>query len=253
MRPRFRMHVALIVMAFSTILPARPGFAQEPAPRPDSQIQALITHQLNEKHISKVQVAVSGGVVTLDGMVQSAWEKEEAIDIAHKTHDVQKVVSTLRVARAESDKTIADKIAAQVLRYVFYTVFDNIGLSVENGVVTLTGQVTAPFKANEIANLASRVQGVQAVKNQIEVLPTSPFDDQLRQSIASQIYRDPTFFNYSIQPNPPIHVIVNGGKVTLTGVVNSQIEKQKAEIIARNTFGVFSVDNQIRVERGPSD
>ncbi len=244
-----RYRFVLTVTLLATALFGLPALAQQPAPLPDSQIQALITHQLNDKHIH-VRASVSDGVVSLDGMVQSLWEKEEAMDLSRKTHDVQKVLSTITIARAESDKAIADKVVDQVRRYVFYTVFDDIEMTVLNGVVTMTGQVTMPMKASEIANLVSRVQGVQAIDNKIEVLSTSPFDDQLRMSVASQIYRDPLFWNYSMQANPPIHVIVDKGNVTLTGVVNTELEKTKAEMIARNTFGVFAVTNKLRVERG---
>ncbi len=249
MRPRFTTRCFIATLALLATPLALPAFAQEPPPLPDSQIQALIAHQLNDKHIG-ARASVSNGVVSLDGIVQSLWQKEEAIDISRKTHDVKKVVSSITIARAESDKAVADKIVDQVRHYVFYTVFDNIELTVQNGVVTLNGQVTMPLKSSEVANLASRVQGVQAIKNDITVLPTSPFDDQLRMTVASQIYRDQMFWNYSMQYDPPIHVIVENGKVTLVGVVDSMVEKQHAEVIARNTFGVFSVDNQLRVGSG---
>ncbi len=249
MRPRPHTLAVLVVALSLAAACAVPVLAQQPAPLPDSQIQALISHQLNDKKIA-VRASVSGGVVTLDGMVRSLWEKEEAIDIARKAHDVQKVISNVTIARAESDKAIADKITDQVQRYVFYTVFDNIEMNVLNGVVTMMGQVTMPSKSSDMANLVSRVQGVQRVDNKIEVLPASPIDDHLRMAVASQIYRDPMFWNYSMQVNPPIHVIVDNGKVTLVGVVNTELEKQKAEMIARTTFGVFSVTNQLRVERG---
>jgi osmotically-inducible protein OsmY len=250
MRTRFRSIAIVLLFGLVAVLAARPGVAKERTPLQDDQIRGFITHQLGDKHIAGVHVSVAGGVVTLDGMVQSAWQKTEAIDIARKARDVHRVVSTLTIARAESDRAIADKIADQVRRYVFYTVFDDIGVSVENGVVTVTGAVTDPFKATEIANLASRVQGVQEVKNQVATLPVSPMDEQLRRSIASRIYRDPMFWNYAIQVNPPVHVIVENGKVTLTGVVNSEIERRQAEMIARTTFGVFAVNDQLRVERG---
>jgi osmotically-inducible protein OsmY len=105
-----------------------------------------------------------------------------------------------------------------------------------------------PYKASEIGDLVSRVPGVREVDNRISTLPVSTFDDQLRVTIASQIYRDPLFSNYAIQVNPPIHIVVENGHVTLTGVVNSEVERRKAEMVARTTFGVFSVDNQLRLE-----
>jgi osmotically-inducible protein OsmY len=152
-------------------------------------------------------------------------------------------------ARASaSDQLIADRIGEQINRYVFYTVFDDVQGRVDNGLVTLTGKVTAPYKAKEIAALAKRVSGVREVDNKIETLPVSTFDDQLRVAIATSIYRDAMFWNYAIQVNPPIHVIVDRGHVTLTGVVNSEVERRVAEMKARETFGSFSVANKLMLD-----
>ena len=110
------------------------------------------------------------------------------------------------------------------------------------------GALAAAFAAT----LASRVAGVQGVADKIDVLPVSGFDDSLRYTIAVRIYNDPLFWNYAIQVDPPIHVIVRHGRVTLTGVVLSDVERRKAEVIARSVFGVLSVENQLRQERGES-
>jgi hyperosmotically inducible protein len=115
--------------------------------------------------------------------------------------------------------------------------------------VTLTGKVTLPYKASEIGDLVARVPSVREVDNKTSTLPLSTFDDQLRATVATRIYRDPLFWNYAMQVNPPIHVVVDDGHLTLTGVVNSEVERRKAETIARSAFGVFSVDNQLRLER----
>lgn len=146
------------------------------------------------------------------------------------------------------DRALAEQIAKNVRRYVFYTIYDDVDIAVKNGVVTLTGRVTMPYKAEEIENLAARVDGVRSVNNQVLTLPVGSFDDQLRASIASRIYRDPLFWNYAIQVHPPIHIIVEHGRVTLTGVVSSVVEKMKAETIARGTFGVLGVENRLRIE-----
>jgi hyperosmotically inducible protein len=200
-----------------------------------------------------VRVSVQQGVVTLDGSVPSAWAMSEAIDEANDVDDVQSVVNRLTVRTGESDQRVAEAIARDIRNYVFYSIYDDVNVRVNNGVVTLTGRVTMPYKAAEMAELASRVGGVREVRNEIDTLPVSTFDDQLRYAIASQIYRDSMFWKYAIQPNPPIHIVVENGRVTLTGVVNSEIEKRQAGIIARSTFGTLGVDNQLRVEgRSPS-
>jgi osmotically-inducible protein OsmY len=159
------------------------------------------------------------------------------------------LVPDLTVTRSESDAMLANEIAKRIRQYVFYTIYDDVEGSVHDGVVTLTGRVTMPYKASDLGDLVARVPGVREVDNKIATLPVSTFDDQLRVSIARQIYRDPMFWNYAIQVNPPIHVVVENGHVTLTGVVNSEVERRKAETVARTTFGVFSVDNQLRLDR----
>ena len=88
---------------------------------------------------------------------------------------------------------------------------------------------------------------MQSVENQIEVLPLSPNDDRIRQSVYRAIYYHPTFTRLSFQAVPPIHIIVNNGDVTLTGVVNSKMEKDIANIQANGVSGVFSVTNNLMV------
>lgn len=217
----------------------------------DVQVKTNVERTLSELELAPAQVKVSvhDGVVTLAGTVPSLWMKEEVINRARKADDVKSVVADLAIIRGENDRILANEIAKRVRQYVFYTVYDDIEATVRDGVVTLTGKVTMPHKASEIANLVSRVHGIREIDNKISTLPVSTFDDQLRLSIASQIYRDPLFWNYAIQVSPPIHIVVENGRVTLSGVVNSEVERRKAESIARTTFGVFSVDNKLRLDR----
>jgi hyperosmotically inducible protein len=222
--------------------------AQERTPLPDRQIQNLIEHRLLEKKISAVTVSVADGVVTLAGAVPSLWAKNEAVEQARTADDVRSIVSDLTIVRAESDTTIGEQVAERIRRYEFFTIFDDANLAVNQGVVILTGRVTMPYKADEIGLLASRVTGVQEVRNEITALPLSDFDDQLRHAIAREMYRDPLFWKYANQANPPIHIIVENGRVTLSGGVRSEVELRRAGSIARNTGGAFSVDNQLRTE-----
>ena len=149
---------------------------------------------------------------------------------------------------AQSDDAIGQRIAKEILRYSRYTIFDDVNVSVDRGVATLSGRVTMPYKAKDMTRLASRVKGVLEVNNDLDVLPVSIYDDRLRQAIARQIYRDPVFERYAIHVNPPIHIIVERGNVTLTGAVNSTLERQKAEMIVRSTSGVFGVENRLRID-----
>jgi len=225
------------------------GAASARAGLSDSEIQTLVEVSLRDKKIAGVRIAVKDGVMTLAGMVPSAWARARAMELALKPEDVRSlVVDDLKVARGESDGRVGEEVAEKIRRYVLYSIFDDVSLSVQDGVVTLTGRVTQGFKVKDIEDVASRVVGVQEVRNELEVLPVSIADDQLRNSIASQIYRDPMFQSYAFQVNPPLHIVVENSRVTLTGVVASQVERIKAEMIARTTFGVLGVENRLRVE-----
>ena len=138
-------------------------------------------------------------------------------------------------------------VSGQVTRYSNFTVFDNVAAAVENGTVTLTGQVTMPYKKDDIARRVAKVDGVAQVENKIEVLPVSFFDDELRFRIARAIYKNPAFWHYAAMANPPIHIVVENGHVTLTGVVNSNVERALARSLATG-FGSFSVTNDLKTD-----
>ena len=214
----------------------------------DEAVARAVTERLMSHDVSGVSVAVESHIVTLRGTVPTLWMKNRAREQALKVPDVVTVVSEVMVARGESDEVIAGLVATRLRRYVFLTIFDDADVEVDHGVVTLTGRVTMPYKAEAFADLAARVPGVQEVRNKVKTLPVSTFDDQLRYAVARGIYGDELFARYAIQANPPVHIIVEHGNVTLTGVVFSEVERRKAEVIARSTFAVMSVTNKLRVE-----
>ena len=111
--------------------------------------------------------------------------------------------------------------------------------------MTLTGYVTHEYKAGKMVELVSRVEGVREIQNQIDVLPASSFDDQLRASLARHIYGDVLTPHTRIAA--PVHIIVDNLRVTLAGTVFSEVEKRQAEHIARQTVGVLSVQNNLEV------
>jgi len=242
-RTRFAVALAAVV-TLALAVPAWAGAAR----LSDQQIKARIEQRLADRNITGLAVTVQDGKVALSGTVPSAWAKDEAFSIATHTNDVMSVASDVEVARGESDTIIASEVARRVRHYVLFTVFDDASVQVKDGVVTLRGYVTMPYKSQEMAKMASHVMGVQEVKNEMQTLPASGSDDQLRYAIASQIYNDPMFSDYAIQSTPPIHIVVSHGHVILTGVVRSEIERRKAEIITRDTFGVLSVKNDLRLE-----
>jgi osmotically-inducible protein OsmY len=170
------------------------------------------------------------------------------VPVAYAGPNVDDARATMSTIYPETDKAIAPEVAKQIRRYPLYSIFDEVQATVHDGVVVLTGKVTMPYKASEIQKRVARVSGVREVDNKIQTLPVSMFDDGLRATIARQIYRDPLFWNYAIQVNPPIHVIVEHGRVTLSGVVGSEVDRRKAEMIARTTPNVFSVENKLRLD-----
>jgi len=194
-------------------------------------------------------VMVENGTVTLSGEVRSVWEKNEAIRLARQVEGVHMLVSDLTIARAESDKKISDDLTKGVLHYARYGIFDDLSSVVRDGVVRLEGLVTAPAKATDIEDIASRIQGVQAVQNEIQTTPVSQSDDALRNRLALQIYQNPDLATYAGQANPPIHIIVVNGRVTLKGFAPSALVKQQVEFIVRGTSGVFKFDSQLQLAR----
>jgi hyperosmotically inducible protein len=155
--------------------------------------------------------------------------------------------------RVYSDSEIAAKVAHEIRMYPRYTIWDNVNLQVRDGNVELLGQVSQPFKKKDMERLAQSVQGVTGVTNQLEVLPASFFDDELRIRVARAIYSDPALSRYAIQAVPPIHVIVDRGHVSLEGVVNSELEKTVAGMRASTAgLSLGAVTNNLRVENRSS-
>jgi hyperosmotically inducible protein len=139
-------------------------------------------------------------------------------------------------------------IQRQVLEYPHYTVFDSVSARIDGeGIVTLTGKVTMPYKRDDIERRIRSIAGIQQVHNLIDVLPASRSDDELRVGIARAIYGNQTFRPYAARANPPIHVIVERGRVTLEGVVMDESERLLALSIARS-FGSFAVTDSLVTE-----
>ena len=150
------------------------------------------------------------------------------------------------------DFQIAKDIAKAVQRYTQFTIFDDVSANVKTGAVTLTGKVTMPYKRDDIEKRIAKLDGVRSVDDQISVLPVSRFDDELRYRIARSIYNNSNFWNYAIMPNPPIHIVVENGQVTLTGVVQSNVDRMLARSLATQ-FGALSVTNALKTDAEVGD
>jgi osmotically-inducible protein OsmY len=152
------------------------------------------------------------------------------------------------LAQDRRDVRLAEDVGRSMTGYVRLTIFDDINATVENGMVVLTGKVTMPYKKDDLEKRIAKIDGVRSVKNDIGVLPVSQFDDELRYRVSRAIYGNPSFWNYAAMANPPIHVIVEGGHVTLAGVVNSNVERMLARSLATG-LGELSVTNALRLTR----
>ncbi|MBS1807031.1 MAG: BON domain-containing protein [Acidobacteria bacterium] len=145
-------------------------------------------------------------------------------------------------------KTV-QKIRKELVTLPFLSVFDNFSYSYHDGVVTLQGQVTRPTLKSDAERVVARIAGVEQVVNNIEVLPLSSFDDRIRIATYRAIYRQPGLDRLALMANPPVRIIVKNGNVTLEGIVLNQGDKTRAFIAANGVSNVFSVTNNLRVEK----
>lgn len=145
-----------------------------------------------------------------------------------------------------TDGVLGERVADAVRNYSKFSIFDDVTIHVENRDVVLTGRVTIPLKRKEIEERVARIDGIRTLTNEIGVLPVSQTDDRLRRVIASAIYNHPNFWRYAQRTFPPIHIIVEHQRVTLTGVVENQGDKILAFSLAQVT-GVLSVENRLQV------
>jgi hyperosmotically inducible protein len=151
--------------------------------------------------------------------------------------------------RPEEGARIEREVRHELLMLPYYGVFDDLKYRVDGGTVTLLGYVTRPTLKDDAERAVKRIEGVEQVRNEIEVLPVSPEDDRIRVAEYRAIYGDPALNRYALQAVPPIHIIVKNGNVTLEGVVANEMDRNLAEIRAKSAPGVFSVTNHLRVEK----
>jgi hyperosmotically inducible protein len=142
---------------------------------------------------------------------------------------------------------LVKEVRHQLLLLPYYSVFDSLLYKVDGDKVTLLGQVVRPTLKSDAERAVKDIEGVSSVDNQIQVLPTSPMDDQLRRAVYRALYGDTALSRYGMSALPSIHIIVNNGHVTLEGVVDSEGDKNLANIRANGVPNVFSVTNNLTV------
>jgi hyperosmotically inducible protein len=160
------------------------------------------------------------------------------------------LAASVALAAPPAQQRTLDKVHKELVTLPYYGVFDNLAYKVEGDTVTLYGQVRNPITRHDAERRVARIEGVNHVINQIEVLPVSGFDDTTRARVYRAVFRSGGLYRYAMGANPSIHIVVRNGRVTLEGVVSNQMDSQLAYMAARGVPGVFSVTNNLRVGSG---
>ena len=158
------------------------------------------------------------------------------------------ISASLPTAQTEQQR-LAEKIRKELVMLPFYGVFDQMNFTLDGRKVILTGEVTRPILKSSALNVVKRIVGVEEVDNQIEVLPLSPNDDRLRISLYRTIFGQASLGRYTMGAIPPVRILVKNGNVTLAGTVMNEMDKNLAGLFANQVAGVFTVTNQLVVEK----
>lgn len=238
-----------LILTLGLAVPAAFAGTEDSTGRMTAELQDKIYHAKVFEH-GTVQAVLNNGVATLTGTVDNLGSKLDAERAARKAKGVTQVINNIRVSAAGvTPQQILGKARHEVLTYYAYTIFDNVALEAQGDTLVVSGQVTQPFKKSDLGNILTRVRGVATLQNNLEVLPLSTYDDQLRFQLARAIYGRSGFELYAVQANPPIHIIVKNGNVTLEGAVGNNLDKTLAGLTARNVGLSFSVTNNLRVDK----
>jgi hyperosmotically inducible protein len=147
----------------------------------------------------------------------------------------------------KAQQNLIKEIRHQLVLLPWYSVFDNLSFKIEGSKIILLGQVVRPTLKPDAEAAVKSVEGVSSVQNDIEVLPNSPMDNQLRRAVYRAIYSEPGLSRYAQSAVPSIHIIVKNGNVTLEGVADNETDKNLAGLRANGVPNVFSVKNNLVV------
>jgi hyperosmotically inducible periplasmic protein len=217
----------------------------------DAQIQAEVTKTLDNKRFKDVKSSVQDGVVILSGTVDVYSAKDDADKRVHHQKNVKSVENSIQVAGPTIDDVTLRNKLAEKLAYdrVGYgtTAFNAFTIGVQDGAVTLGGSAYGPMDKDSAISVVENYPGVKDVIDNIDVASVSPMDDRIRLAEARAIYGSPQLNKYAIDPAKPIRITVVNGNVTLSGVVDTQSDKDVANLRANSVSGVFKVVNDLQV------
>jgi osmotically-inducible protein OsmY len=243
------MNLMVVIMVSMAAMPLKAS-SGDTARVSASTVKALVERELDRRGLMKNQIAVAVDdyIVTLSGTVASLAEREKAGETARKVYAVSRVENKLAVGVKRSDEDIAAAVGKSIRNHPDYDAFDWVDGQVRGGIVTLTGSVREPWRKGEFEKRVMKIEGVAKIDNQIEALPLSTFDDEIRIQAVWAIYGSSTFNRYASRANLPIHIIVEKGRLVLKGVVANKLERQVAESLVRGSLLAFDIRNDLQVE-----
>lgn len=154
-----------------------------------------------------------------------------------------------RPASPHAQERLVKEVRHELVMLPYYGVFDNLAYRVNGYQVELFGQVTRPALKSDAEAAVQKIEGVERVINNIEVLPNSPDDDRIRRAVYRAVLGHDSLLRYAMQSVPPIHIIVKNGNVSLEGVVASEMDRNVANAQARSVPGVFNVTNNLKLDK----
>ncbi|MBS1851489.1 MAG: BON domain-containing protein [Acidobacteria bacterium] len=229
-----------------------PQKAHAAAGRYDQEIQQQAVKVLSAKDKWKgITASTEDGIVTLEGTVSLYIDKADAGRKVSKISHADGVRNHVQVEGSVPDNELQSKLADKLSydRIGYGIMFNSLNLKVEDGVVTVGGDVRDYPSRDSAVAIVQTTPGVKDVIDEINVLPTSNFDDDLRIRVARAIYGHATMRKYAMVPQKPIRIIVDNGHITLYGVVDNKMDKQITETQARAVSGAFSVENKLLVAK----
>lgn len=223
------------------------------AGRYDQDIAARVEQKLaNKRDLRGLDASVDDGIVTLTGTVDLYQQKLDAAKQIKKLTHVTGVRNLIEVGSTVADADLTAKLDRKLYydRMGYDNRFNYVTASVQDGVVTLSGLTRTDVGRDSAVGIANSMSGVKEVVNDIRIASTSNFDDDIRIRVTLAIYHDPVLSRYATDPAAPIRIVVDKGKLTLYGTVESTMDKDIAGIRANQVFGVFSVANNLSVVKG---
>lgn len=262
MKRMVRFRAAILAASLAGALLTLPRVSQASGsgvtaqPQQDDSVTGAAQARLDKKQFKDVKVTVENGIASLTGTVDLYEYKNDAQKRVLHAKGVTAVRNEIEVAGANvSDQALQAKLLEK-LTYdpdAYGKVFDAISLNVSNGVVALGGHAHNYVDRDSAVALVSTTSGVKDVVDNVEVDPTSQMDDRIRMDVARAVYGFPSLNRYAIDPAKPIRIAVQNGNVELYGVVDSEADKNVANIQANSVPGVFSVKNYIEVANQPAE